>query len=108
MIGSGVVTVLAGLWLWAIRMPSLDRWQGWALAVGALSAVVALVIGIGWQRPTAKKVQVLGAAIAASGSPPTPEQGVEMGRLQARMAGYGSTLAYLLALALAGMALGGS
>jgi hypothetical protein len=31
-----------------------------------------------------------------------------MGRLQAKMAGYGAILAYLLTLALAGMALGGS
>ena len=108
MIGTGVVTVLAGLWLWAWRMPSLERWQGWAIAIGAVSAIGALVIGIGWQRPTAAKVQALGAEISGAGSPPTPEQGAEMGRLQAKMAGYASVLAVLLTLALAGMALGGS
>jgi uncharacterized membrane protein len=108
MIATGVVTIGAGLWLWTIRMPSMDRWQGWALAVGATAAVIALVIGTGWQRPTAKKVQALGGQIAAAGAPPTPEQGAEMGRLQAKMAGYASILAYLLTVALAGMALGGS
>jgi hypothetical protein len=108
MIGAGVVTVLAGIWLWAIHMPSLERWQGWALTIGALSAITALVVGIGWQRPTAAKVQALGAQIAAGGGPPTPEQGAEMGLLQARMAGFASVLAVLLAIALAGMALGGS
>ncbi len=108
MIGTGVVTVTAGLWLWTVRQPAMDRWQGQALATGAVAAVIALIIGIGWQRPTANKVQALGAQIAATGAPPTPEQGAEMSGLQATMARYASILAYLLTVALAGMALGGS
>jgi hypothetical protein len=108
MIGAGTVTILAGIWLWAWTMPSLERWQGWAFAIGAVSAIVALIIGVGWQRPTAGKVQALGAEIAAGDGPPTPEQGAEMGRLQARMAGFASLLAVLLTITLAGMALGGS
>jgi hypothetical protein len=108
MIGTGVVTVLAGISLWATNMPSLERWQGWALAIGALSAITALVVGIGWQRPTAAKVQALGAEIAAGGGPPTPEQGASMGGLQARMAGFASAQAVLMTITLAGMALGGS
>lgn len=107
LITSGVVTVGAGIWLFAIRLPNMSRWQDWALAIGASAALVALVIGIGWQRPTAGKVQALGAQIASAGSPLTPEQGAEMGRLQAKLSRFGSTLSYLLALALAGMALGG-
>lgn len=107
LITSGVVTVGAGIWLLAIRRPTMSRWQDWALAIGALAALVALVIGIGWQRPTAGKVQALGAQIASAGSPLTPEQGAEMGRLQAKLSHFGSTLSYLLAVALAGMALGG-
>ena len=108
LISSGVVTVGAGLWMWAIRQPTMSRWQDWALAIGALSAIVAVTIGIGWQRPTGAKMMALGAQIAAGGSPPTPEQGAEMGRLQGKLAQYGSTLSYLFAIALAGMALGGS
>ena len=108
LISSGVVTVGAGLWLWAIRQPTMSRWQDWALAIGALSAIVAITIGVGWQRPTGAKMMALGSQIAAGGSPPTPEQGAEMGRLQGKLARYGSTLSYLFAIALAGMALGGS
>ncbi len=108
LIGSGAVTVAAGLWLFALRTPTFRRWQDYALALGALAAIVALLIGITLQRPTAKKVQALGDVIAAGGGPPTPEQGTEMAGLQAKMAGYGNLLAYLFALALAGMALGGS
>lgn len=108
LITSGLITVGAGLWLWAIRQPTMSRWQDWALAVGALSAIVAVTIGISLQRPTAHKVMDLGQQIASAGAPPTPEQGAEMGRLQGKLALYGSTLAYLFAIALAGMALGGS
>lgn len=104
---SGLITIGAGLWLWAIRQPSMSRWQDWALAAGALAAIVAVTIGITLQRPTAAKMMALGQQIATAGSPPTPEQGTEMGRLQGKLAGYGSTLGYLLAIALAGMALGG-
>lgn len=108
LITSGLITIGAGLWLWAIRQPTMSRWQDWALALGALSAIVAVTIGIGLQRPTAAKVMALGQEIATAGAPPTPDQGAEMGRLQGKLAVYGSTLAYLFAIALAGMALGGS
>jgi hypothetical protein len=108
LIGSGVVTVAAGIWLLALRPPTFERWQDFALVLGALAAVVALVIGITLQRPTGKKIQSLGAAIAAGGGPPTVEQGAEMQGLQARMGVYGNVLAYLFVITLAGMALGGS
>lgn len=108
LVGSGLVTVAAGLGLWVLRPPFFGSWQGYALALGALSAVVALVIGISLQRPTGAKIEALGDAIAAAGSPPTQEQGAEMARLQAKMAGFGSLLAYFFAAALAGMALSGA
>jgi hypothetical protein len=108
LITAGLITVGAGLWLWAIRQPTMSRWQDWALAIGAVCGIVAVTIGIGFQRPTGAKVQALGQQIATAGALPTPEQGAEMGRLQGKMAGYGSTIAYLFTIALAGMALGGS
>jgi hypothetical protein len=105
---AGSVTVAAGLWLWSIRQPTMGRWQDWALAIGALSAISALTIGVGWQRPTIAKLQALGALIAGAGSPPTPEQTAEMGKIQGRLGRFGSILSYLFTIALAGMALGGS
>lgn len=107
LISTGLVTIGAGLWLWAIRQPSMNRWQDWALAAGAVAAIAAVAIGITLQRPTAARMMALGQQIVAAGSPPTPEQGAEMGRLQGKLAVYGSTLSYLFAIALAGMALGG-
>ena len=108
LIGSGVVTVAGGLWLFALKAPTFARWQDYALTIGALAAIVALLIGIIRQRPTGKRVQELGAAVATAGGPPTAEQAAEMQSLQAKMAGYGNVIAYLFVVALAGMALGGS
>lgn len=108
LIETGAVTVVAGLWLFALRAPTFARWQDWALTIGAVAALVAFFIGVTRQRPTGKRVQELGAAIASAGGPPTPEQGAEIQSLQARMAGYGNVMAYLFVVALAGMALGGS
>ena len=82
------------------------RWQDFALALGALAAIAALTIGIALQRPTGDKLRKLGESLA--GQPPNAEQAAEMGRLQGKMASYGNTLAYLFAISLAGMALGGS
>lgn len=107
LVSAGAVTVGAGIWLWALRRPSMDRWQDWALATGAIAAIVVLILGNFFQRPTVAKVQALGATLASAGAPPTAEQGAEMGRLQARMASLGSTIAILLVVAVAGMALGG-
>lgn len=107
LITAGVVTVGAGIWLWALHLPQMDRWQDWALATGALAAIATLVVGISLQRPTAAKIQKLGATIAAAGGPPPAEQGAEMGRLQARMSRLASILAILVVVAVAGMALGG-
>jgi hypothetical protein len=33
LIGAGVVTVLAGLWLFALRTPTFRRWQDYALGM---------------------------------------------------------------------------
>jgi len=107
LVSAGVVTVGAGVWLWAIRRPTMTRWQDWALAIGAASAIVALAIGLGWQRPTTGKISALGAEIASGGSPPTPQQAAELQRLQGKVGSYASILSYLFAIALAGMALGG-
>ena len=106
LIASGILTVAAGLWLYVLRAPAFGRWQDYALALGALAAIVALTIGIALQRPTGDKLRQLGESMG--GQPPNAEQAAELGRLQGRMASYGNVLAYLFALALAGMALSGS
>ena len=107
LITAGLITIASGIWLLSIRRPTMSRWQDWALVVGALSGIAAVTIGFALQRPTSKRMQALGAEIAAGGSSPSQAQGAEMGRLQANMIRYGSILSYLFVIALAGMALGG-
>ncbi|MGQ0848694.1 MAG: hypothetical protein ACT4OP_06190 [Actinomycetota bacterium] len=107
MVTAGVVTVLAGGWLLGIRGIALNAWQGWALLTGAAAGVAALLFGIIRQRPTAARIQQLGAALQASGSPPTAEQTSELAMLQIRMGRYANLLAGLMVVAVAGMALGG-
>jgi hypothetical protein len=107
LVGAGMVTVGAGLWLALLRGYS-TRWQDWALGIGALSAMSALIVGAGWQRPTALQIQRLGANLAAAGTAPTAEQGALMAGLQMKMARFASILSVLLAAAVAGMALSGS
>jgi uncharacterized membrane protein len=102
--GSAVVAVGAGLWLLFDRGGFGGGWQGVALAVGAVAGGVAITIGGFIQRPTAGKIQRLGAAIA--GQTPTPEQGAEMTRLQARLAAVAPMTALAVAVAVLGMALG--
>jgi hypothetical protein len=105
MFGSAVVTVLAGIWLLFATGGPRSGWQGWALNLGALSALTAITVGGIVQRPTAAKIQKLGEAIA--GGSPTPDQVAEMGSLQGRMGRVASTTALLVAVAVAGMAIGG-
>jgi hypothetical protein len=108
MFGAAVVAVAAGLWLFfstgGVRTGSL---QGWALNLGALAGITAILVGGIVQRPTGAKIQQLGGAVAAAGGPPTQEQAADMGRLQARMGSAASTTALLVAIAVVGMALGG-
>jgi hypothetical protein len=107
MFGAALVAVGAGLWLYfATGGVRSGSWQGWVLNLGALSGIAAILVGGTVQRPTAAKIQRLGAAVAAGAAPPTQEQAAELGQLQARMGGAASTTALLVAVAVVGMALG--
>ena len=85
------VTVIAGGFLywhdWEIT-GSLGDFLGNAfgltLTVGAVSALIALGIGIFATRPTVEKGFVVGAKIAQAGDPPPPELVQELAALQAR------------------------
>lgn len=104
MVVSSGLTVLFGIWMWAIRYgasapPGL---RGAALVVGALAGIAALVVGHGMQVPLVRKL----GALTAEG-PPSPEDAPRVQELAARITGTGNLLAWLLAVALIGMALSG-
>jgi uncharacterized membrane protein len=91
-IGLGAVTVVGGLFLywhdWHL-FPSFGDWLtsrfGGALTIGMVSALIALGIGGSITRPNARRMLALGAQVAASGAPPTPEVAAELSAIQGRL-----------------------
>jgi uncharacterized membrane protein len=74
---------------------------GMALGIGAVSAIAMAIIGFGIIAPTGKK---LIAAMGAASTPPTPEQGAQLGALGKRI-GIMSMLVILFGtIAMIGMA----
>ncbi len=89
-------TIVAGLLLywedWR-QFTSFGDFVGGAfglwLTIGAVSAIVAFLIGLFGTKPTIDRVLTLGAQIAAAGESPPPERVAQLQALQAR----GRTLA---------------
>jgi len=107
---SGILTVLAGLGLyWLDNSISNGAFaksrQGMTLGIGALFAIVGLIIGMIFIAPSGKKLMQLTATIAASGGPPSAEQAKQMAALQARMLISSRIAAGLLAVTIITMAI---
>ena len=85
-----ILTVLSGFALYGLDI-SLSNGafarsrSGMVFGLGGIAATLTIFIGFIIMTPTANKMAALGAAIQASGQPPTPEQAAEQGRLQKRM-----------------------
>lgn len=103
MLGSGLLTVLAGFWMYGIKSSWFSSgWmmsgQGIGFGVGAVAGIVALVFGfmIG---NTNGRLAVLGAQIQGS---PTDEQMALLGALRKRQAFVtaGNTIFILISIAL--------
>jgi uncharacterized membrane protein len=110
LIGCGVLTILSGFGLfWNDSMGFKGAWMsshtGMTFSLGALSAIIAFVIGLAVNAPTAKKMVAVAAQVHAKGGPPTPEQAAEMQRLQRRLGGALQAVTVLLLLTTAAMAL---
>ena len=105
-----ITTVLAGwaMWIKFALSAGVDVWvtstYGLVLTIGGLLATAAAYFGITGIGNNVEKLVALGDEIAASGGPPTPEQGAEMGRLGAEIKKHGQIDIVLLFLAVAAMA----
>ena len=77
---------------------------GATFGIGAVFALVAMIVGMAVASPTAKRAAALAGTIHGAGRPPSPEQMAEMQRLQARMGKASALGAVLLVLATAAMA----
>jgi uncharacterized membrane protein len=106
MLWASLLTVGSGTWMWVRNygggMPG--GWRGVALSIGALAGIGALGLGVLRQRPTILAMQSL--VVEMAGNPPSEEQAARMGSLRGRMTTFGNALAVLVAIAIAGMALG--
>ena len=78
--------------------------QGVSLTIGALCAIAAFSLGLSVVRPTIMATLAIGREVAASGGPPTPEQGAQLQALQKRGKAVGQIVLPLLVVAVAGMA----
>jgi len=99
MLVAGFVTLITGLRLYMLRFSVawVTTPEGIALTLGGLLGLGAFAIGLFAQRPTAMKLQALGAQIASGGGPPTEAQQAELQALKSRMQKLGHVLAAHLA-----------
>src|SRR5580765_2802503 len=80
---AGLLTVLAGIGMFVTVSGHFDPiWMrsrhGIALSIGAGIAILAMLEGLIVTRASAMKLGTIGAAVKASGVPPTPEQAKTM------------------------------
>jgi uncharacterized membrane protein len=106
---AGILTVLSGISLFMYDSRGTKGFMrsggGMTFAIGGTIALITLLLGIFVVSPAAIRASRLGAAIAAGGKPPTPEQGAEMQQLQMRLGKMGALAAALLTLTTIAMAI---
>ena len=103
-----LLTTLPGVILYVIDSGFSPAWMatgigaGWT--IGGLAGIAAFLHGGLVTGRVSSRIEQLGQEIAAAGGPPSPAQMAEMGRLQARIRQAGVISAFLLAVAVLGMA----
>lgn len=110
-VGLSGITVLAG---WILWLRDLDRYGsfgdwigssfGLAITIGAVLATTAFFIGMLVISKNVTRLVELGETMAAAGTPPTPEQGAEMSRVQSTLETASKIDLLLLVLAVTAMA----
>jgi hypothetical protein len=107
MLWASTVNVLAGVTMWAIVFGANapGGWRGLMFSAGALAGILALALAHGRQAPTVRAIRRLGGEMAAVDGPPPADQIVRMAALQTKMASIAPQLAWLVTIAVAGMAL---
>ena len=90
--GLAITTVIVGWMLWlkdGLSYPAIGDWLtssfGLVLTLGGLLATAAAYFGITGIGNNVEKVVDIGDAVAASGGPPTPEQGARLAELGAEI-----------------------
>lgn len=106
-----LLNILSGLRLLMILTDNFKNtaWfgthYGMCISIGMVAALGAFTIGFTISRPTAMKMNAIGAAISAAGGPPTEAQVQELAALRMRMGKSILIMAWHLAAALIFMSL---
>ena len=103
---AAVLSVVSGVWMYIRVFGGINFSGGYGLglSIGGLAGILAAITGLGIPGPATARLKALGAAIAASGGPPTPAQMSQIQALQKRLLDGARLTASLLAIALLGMA----
>jgi hypothetical protein len=106
---SAWITILSGAALaWHNAGPLGFRWfsvgPGRFFGLGAVLAVVATLIGMTINTPTARRIGAITRRLQTGGGAPSAEDQAELGRLQSRLTNATNTVAVLIVLALMAMA----
>jgi uncharacterized membrane protein len=106
---ASILTIVSGLGLYGVdssgfRSAWLGSGPGRVFGLGGILAILAAVIGMAVNFPTARRLTALAARVQSSGRPPAPDEAAEMQRLQSRLGLATAVAAALLVLATLAMA----
>jgi hypothetical protein len=107
-ITSASLVITSGAWM-ALKVQggALDTFftssWGLSLTIGAVLTLIGFGLALSISMPAMREVVRIGASL--KGQPPTPEQGMRMGYLAARIQRFGQMTAALLILAVGAMAI---
>lgn len=109
-LSAGILTVISGVGLYSISSGGFtNSWMrsgaGITFGIGGLLGILAMLIGIFFAMPMARRAAALAAAMGASGGKPSADQAAEMQRLQGRMAKASALGAVLIVGATSAMAI---
>jgi uncharacterized membrane protein len=108
MIGSSLLTVLAGITLYGLDAGFNRGWvtsaEGLTFSLGSLSGLLAYAAGQFVIGPTTARIGRLGHEMARAATPPTSAQRQQMAALESRVRTFGRLELLLMVLTVAGMA----
>ena len=108
MMGAAAVTILSGIWLLKIVSGGAPGFMGTGfgrtLGIGAVSAILALTLGMIINVPASRRMAVVNEGIGKRGGAPTATETAELQKIMARL-GMGTMIAgTFLTIAVAAMA----
>jgi hypothetical protein len=103
------IAIAAGLLLYwqdsgGLQLSWITSPSGIGFTIGAICGIVVFILGPTILLPSFGKLGAIGARLAAEQRPPTPEEGVEMARVQSTLVMAGRATLVLLGIAVLCMA----